>query len=125
MRKAEQQNIINIIKGYCDIDQTVEDLANNMGTDGVSFVEGGGLAIYNVDMLQELVQVYGSDFKPMTYLSKFRGGMQAPDFTGEVPNLPSDTSEFDWKYKNGMPYVFTVYCQKFGQVLNSLVTEDK
>ena len=124
MRKAEQKAIINIIEGYCDIDQKPSDLAKNMGTDGVNFVEGGGLAIYNVDMLQELAKVYGRDFKPMTYLTKFKGGLQAPDFTGELPNLPYDTSEFDLKYKNGVPYVFTVYAQKFGQVLNKLA-EDK
>jgi len=30
MRKAERQSIINIIEGYCDIDQTPADLAKNI-----------------------------------------------------------------------------------------------
>lgn len=117
MRKAEQANIIKVIKGYCDIDQTPEQLAQNMGTDGVSYVEGGGLAIYNVDMFEELMQVYGETFKPEVYLKP------VPAHRLNGSDIVLDGISYDFKYKNGMPYVFTVYCQKFGQVLNNLKAE--
>lgn len=98
MTNLERTNILKVIEGYCDIDQTVVNIAQNMGTDGVSFAQGGGLAIYNDDMYDELKQVYGEAFKSDVYKTK----------------------DGEYRYKNGLPYVFTVYCSKFGTVLNEL-----
>lgn len=112
MRKVEHDNIVNVIDSYCDVGKTPTDLASNMGTNGVDFVKGGGLAIYNVDMFEELQKVYGGDFKPGVYL-KYAENINNPD-------VVLDGISYDFRYKNGVPYVFTVYCQKFGQVLDTL-----
>jgi len=111
MRKLEREAIIKIIDGYCYDGQTPQKLASEMGTNGVNFCQGGGLAIYDTDMLKELQTVYGDQFDVSKYLTKYGARRWAQGLA-----VTSDSV----RYRNGMPYVFTVYCEKFGKVLDEL-----
>lgn len=102
--KAEKEAIKSLIGAY-DEDRgfagVLED-AKAAGLPGdsnyqkaVRWVEGGGAAVYYDDVYEDLKSIYGEKFKESTYKTK----------------------SGDWKYKDGEPYVWTIYKAKLAKAI--------
>lgn len=104
-RKAEQEAYKDLIKDSYDergIEGAIED-AHAAGLDNDSnfrkaqkLVEGGSLGVSINDAYEGLKSIYGDDFKESTYLNK----------------------DGSWKYKDGEPYVWTIYKNKLAMALS-------
>ena len=80
-----------------------ENLVENMGTDGYNFVRGGGLGISYFDAENDLRKVYGESFDKDVYYTK----------------------KGDLRWRNGEPYIWTVYANKFGKALEEMRKKEK
>ena len=111
--KAEHEAIMGIVADYASgdergLDGVFEDVEAGADPhyDHTNFqkakrwLESGGGAVSYYDAYKTLKDLYGENFKPETYLTK--GG---------------DEDNGDWKYKDGQPYVWSIYLAKFAKAI--------
>lgn len=107
--KAEKAKIKSLLEDY-EPDRGFEGILEDAKAVGypndtnyqkaLRWVEGGGAGISYYDAYRDLKEIYGDNFKPETYLTK--GG---------------DEDNGDWKYKDGEPYVWTIYKAKLAKAI--------
>lgn len=108
--KAEKARIKTLLESYADEERGFEGIledakAGERPSDSnyqkaLHWVESGGAGVSYYDAYRDLKEIYGDNFKPETYLTK--GG---------------DEDNGDWKYRDGEPYVWTIYKAKLAKVV--------